>query len=141
MDEFLYFHIIIGDSCYLDNFFLIKTFLFQNMLKIIRFTFIASLFLVFFLSIVPASTIPNFAILSVLSDKLVHALIYFFLGYIGLLSRFEISEIFLVFLIFIFGLIIEIIHFFHPYRYFENLDLLANSIGVTIALLIFRLKK
>ena len=27
-----------------------------------------------------------------------------------------------------------------PYRYFEYLDLLANSIGVTIALLIFRLK-
>ena len=110
------------------------------MLKIIRFTFIASLFLVFFLSIVPASTIPNFAMLSVLSDKLVHALIYFFLGYIGLLSRFEISEILLIFLIFSFGLIIEIIHFFHPYRYFEYLDLLANSIGVTIALLIFRLK-
>ena len=86
-------------------------------------------------------TIPYFAMLSVLSDKLVHALIYFFLGYIGLLSRFEISEILLIFLIFSFGLIIEIIHFFHPYRYFEYLDLLANSIGVTIALLIFRLKK
>ena len=63
------------------------------MLKIIRFTFVISLFLVFFLSIVPASTIPNFALLSVLSDKLVHALIYFFLGYIGLLSRFKVPEL------------------------------------------------
>ena len=110
------------------------------MLKTIRFIFVISLFLVFFLSIVPASTIPNFAALSVLSDKLIHALIYFFLGYIGLLSRFKISELLVIFLIFNFGLIIEIIHFFHPYRYFEYLDLLANSIGVTIALLIFRIK-
>jgi len=43
--------------------------------------------------------------------------------------------------IFIFGLIIELIHYFHPYRYFEYFDLLANLIGVTIALQIFRLKK
>ena len=69
------------------------------MLKTIRFTFVISLFLVFFLSIVPASTIPNFALLSGLSDKLVHALIYFFLGYIGLLSWFKIPELLLVFLI------------------------------------------
>ena len=111
------------------------------MLKTIRFTFVISLFLVFFLSIVPDSAIPNFTLLSVLSDKLVHALIYFFLGYTGLFSRFEIPEILLIFLVFNFGLMIEIIHFFHPYRYFEYLDLLANLIGVTIALLIFRLKK
>jgi VanZ family protein len=39
-----------------------------------------------------------------------------------------------------YGLFIEFIHFFHPYRFFEYLDLLANLIGVTIALLIFELK-
>ena len=34
----------------------------------------------------------------------------------------------------------KLVHFFHPYRFFEYLDLLANLIGVTIALLIFELK-
>ena len=34
-----------------------------------------------------------------------------------------------------------IIHIFHPNRFFEYFDLLANLIGVTIALQIYRFKK
>ena len=111
------------------------------MTTIVRSVFLFSLILVFYLSVVPASEIPNFAIISFISDKVVHGIIYCYLGYIGLKCRFKLSELMLISLIFSFGLIIELIHFFHPYRYFEYFDLLANLIGVTIALLIFRLKK
>ena len=110
------------------------------MINLIRLIFFASLFVVLYLSIVPSFEIPNFASLSFLLDKLVHALIYFYLAYTGLLCRFNISRTMIIVLIFIFGLIIEIIHYYHPYRFFEYLDLLANLIGVTIALLIFKIK-
>ena len=106
-----------------------------------RIIFLISIIIIFCLSVVDASRIPNFAMLSFMSDKFVHALIYFYLALLGLFSRFNISELFLVIIIFMFGLIIEVIHYFHPYRYFEYFDLLANLIGVTIALQIFRLKK
>ena len=106
----------------------------------IRILFFISLFMVFYLSLVPSSYIPRFASLSFLSDKVVHALIYFYLGYIGLLCSFKINREVIICLVFGFGLIIEIIHSYHPFRFFEYLDLLANLIGVTIALLIFRIK-
>ena len=105
-----------------------------------RLIFIASLIIVFYLSVVPASNIPNFAMLSYISDKAAHAVIYSYLAIMGLISKYKLSEFTMIIYIFCFGLIIEIIHIFHPYRFFEYFDLLANLIGVTIALLIFRLK-
>ena len=109
--------------------------------RTLRFIFFISLSLVFYLSLLPASEIPNLAMLSEIFDKLIHVLIYFSLGYLALYCAFKISKHLIIFYVFNFGLIIEIIHFFHPYRYFQFLDLLANLIGVTIALLIFKLKK
>jgi VanZ family protein len=110
-------------------------------LPIVRGIFYFSLLIVFFLSVVNANDIPRFNALSFISDKFIHFLTYFYLTLLGLFSRFNVNELFVVMSIFIFGLIIELIHYFHPYRYFEYFDLLANLIGVTIALQIFRLKK
>ena len=94
----------------------------------------------FSLSVVNADDIPKFNSLSLLSDKLVHLLIYAYLSYVGFMCKFQISNLTLAFSIFIFGAFIELIHFFHPYRYFEYFDLLANLFGVTIAFLINKLK-
>ena len=94
----------------------------------------------FSLSVVNADDIPKFNSLSLLSDKLVHLLIYAYLSYVGFMCKFQISNLTLVFSIFIFGAFIELIHLFHPYRYFEYFDLLANLFGVTIAFLINKLK-
>ena len=110
------------------------------MQALIRIVFLISVIFVFYLSIVNASEIPNIAMLSFVSDKVIHALIYFYLTLLGLFSRFNTNELSMVIIIFVFGLIIELVHYFHPYRYFEYFDLLANLIGVTIALQIFRLK-
>jgi VanZ family protein len=91
-------------------------------------------------SIVPASSIPNIAALSYITDKMIHALIFLYISIIGLNCYFNISKLFLLGLIFSFGLLIEIIHFYHPYRYFEIADLISNLVGILIALIIFNKK-
>ena len=53
-------------------------------------------------------------------------------------SKFEISIIKALTLLFIFGLFIEIIHHYHPYRYFELGDLLANFVGIFMCYLIIK---
>ena len=102
--------------------------------------FLLSLILIMYFSILPASSIPNIAALSFLTDKMIHALIFLYLSFIGLNSYFNISNLWLLVLIFSFGLVIEIIHFYHPYRFFEILDLIANLIGILLALAIFNKK-
>ena len=110
------------------------------MSKAYKLIFFLSIFVIFYFSVVPAFTIPNIAALSFLTDKAIHFLIFLYLSSIGLLSRFKFSNIYLLIAIFSFGLLIEIIHFYHPYRYFELADLVANSLGILLASLIFRKK-
>ena len=110
------------------------------MSKAYKLIFFLSIFIIFYFSVVPASDIPNIALLSFLTDKVIHFLIFLYLSLIGLLSRFKFSNIYLLIAIFSFGLLIEIIHFYHPYRYFELADLAANSLGILLASLIFRKK-
>jgi VanZ family protein len=105
-----------------------------------RSIFFLSLVIVFYLSLVPATAIPNIAALDFLSDKLMHALIFLFLSFVGLKCHFSISKIFLLTMIFSFGLTIEVIHYYHPYRFFEIADLIANLIGILAALVIFNKK-
>ena len=105
-----------------------------------RSVFFLSLIIIFYLSIVPASDIPNIAALDFLSDKLIHTLIFLFLSFIGLKCYFNISKIFLLSMIFSFGFTIEVIHYYHPHRFFEIADLIANLIGILAALVIFNKK-
>ena len=105
-----------------------------------RINFFLSLLLVMYFSVVPASSIPNIAALSFLTDKMIHALIFLYLSFIGLNCYFDISKLLLLGMIFSFGLVIEIIHFYHPYRFFEIPDLIANFIGILFALVIFNKK-
>ena len=105
-----------------------------------RLTFFLSLLIVFNLSIVPAAAIPNIAALNFLSDKLIHGLIFLFISFVGLKCHFNISKTFLLIMIFSFGFMIEVIHYYHPYRFFEIADLIANLIGILTALVIFNKK-
>ena len=105
-----------------------------------RLVFFSSLVAVFILSIVNANEIPRINALGFLTDKAIHLVIYLYLALIGLMCSFKTRKIVLIFYIFMFGLFIEIIHIFHPNRFFEYFDLLANLIGVTIALQIYRFK-
>ena len=110
-------------------------------MKYIRLIFYFSLLVVFILSTVNADVIPRFNSLSMLSDKLVHLSIYAYHCFVGCICKFKISILNFAIYIFLFGAFIELIHYFHPNRYFEYFDLLANLFGVTIALLINKLKK
>ena len=105
-----------------------------------RLVFFSSLIAVFILSIVNANEIPRINALGFVTDKVIHFIIYLYLALIGLMCSFKIRKILLIFYVFLFGFFIEIIHIFHPNRFFEYLDLLANLIGVTIALQIYRFK-
>ena len=105
-----------------------------------RSIFSLSLIIVFYLSIVPAAAIPSIAALDFLSDKLMHLLIFLFLSFVGLNCDFNTSKIFLLTMISSFGLTIEVIHYYHPYRFFEIADLIANLIGILAALVIFNKK-
>ena len=99
-----------------------------------RINFFLSLLLVMYFSAVPSSSIPF------LTDKMIHALVFLYLSFIGLNCYFDISKLMLLGMIFSFGLVIEIIHFYHPYRFFEIPDLIANLIGILMALAIFNKK-
>src|SRR6056300_649386 len=110
------------------------------MKKLYRIIFCLSLLLILFFSIIPASSIPNIAALSFLTDKMIHALIFLYLSFLGLNSYFNLSKLLLLGLIFTFGFAIEIIHFYHPYRFFEIADLISNLIGILLALFIFNKK-
>src|SRR5210317_2567924 len=99
-----------------------------------RIIFCLSLLLILFFSVIPASSIPNIAALSFLTDKMIHALIFLYLSFLGLNCYFNLSKIFLLGLVFAFGLVIEIIHFYHPYILFEIADLVSNLIVLLFAL-------
>ena len=109
-------------------------------MNLIRLVFFSSLVAVFILSIVNANEIPRINALGFITDKVIHFIIYLYLALIGLMCSFKIRKIVLIFYVFLFGFFIEIIHIFHPNRFFEYFDLLANLIGVTIALQIYRFK-
>ena len=109
-------------------------------MNLTRLVFFSSLVAVFILSIVNANEIPRINALGFVTDKVIHFIIYLYLALIGLMCSFKIRKIVLIFYVFLFGFFIEIIHFFHPNRFFEYFDLLANLIGVTIALQIYRFK-
>jgi len=103
------------------------------MILVIRGTFFLSIILIFYLSLIPASELEFFSALSFIGDKISHGVIFFYLAILGMFCNFKIKNQILMVIIFSFGLTIEIVHYFHPYRYFEWTDLLANFLGITLA--------
>lgn len=108
--------------------------------KAYKIIFFLSLVIIMLLSLVPSSSIPNIAALSFLTDKGIHFLLFLYLSLLGLFCRFKISNFLLLTTIFSFGLLIEVIHFYHPYRYFEIADIVANSLGILLASYFFQKK-
>ena len=108
------------------------------------------LFLIWFLFILIVSIYPGNLIGLILKgdpttypggDKVSHFISYFLLGSLAFLS-FEKSKKFknrVLFLI-LFSLIMEFLHLFIHNRFYENLDLVMNFLGIIIGLSIFQLK-
>ena len=104
----------------------------------LRGIFFISIILIFYLSLVPASVLEFFIGLSFIGDKISHGVIFFYLAKLGMFCNFKIKSQILMVIIFSFGLTIEIVHYFHPYRYFEWADLLANFLGIILAGAIYK---
>ena len=103
----------------------------------LRGTFFLSLVLIFYLSLVPSKNLDLFNALTFMGDKISHTVIFFYLSLLGMFCNFKIKYYVLMATIFTFGLTIEIIHYFHPYRYFEWADILANFVGIIFARAIY----
>ena len=103
----------------------------------LRVAFFISRIFIFYLSLIPASELEFFKALSFIGDKISHGVIFFYISILGMFCDFKIKYYIFMAIIFSFGLTIEIIHYVHPYRYFEWADLLANSIGIILARLIY----
>ncbi len=74
-------------------------------------------------------------------DKLSHFVSYFFLGLLAFLSfgknrKFKSIVIFLI----LFSLLMEVLHLYIPSRFYENLDLVMNFLGLIVGLFLFKLK-
>ena len=108
------------------------------MMLVIRGTFFLSIIFIFYLSLIPASELKFFSALSFIGDKISHGVIFFYIALLGMFCNFEIKNHLLMVIIFSFGLTIEIVHYFHPYRYFEWADLLANFLGIILARTIYK---
>ena len=108
------------------------------MILVVRGTFFISIILIFYLSLIPASELKFFSVLSFIGDKISHGLIFFYISILGMFCDFKIKYYIFMAIIFSFGLTIEIIHYFHPYRYFEWADLLANFLGIILARTIYK---
>ena len=107
------------------------------MILALRGTFFISITLIFYLSLIPASELEFFNALSFIGDKISHGIIFFYIALLGMFCNFKIKNHILIAIIFSFGLTIEIVHYFHPFRYFELADLLANFLGIILARLIY----
>mgnify|MGYP001196345506 CR=1 FL=1 len=107
------------------------------MTQALRGIFFISLILIFCISLVPPSELDYFNALSFLGDKISHSVIFFYISLLGMFCNLKIKYLSFMAIIFSFGLTIEVIHYFHPFRYFEWTDLLANFIGIILARAIY----
>ena len=99
-------------------------FIYNNWLVITIALSVVIIFFSFF-SITPPSTIQN-------TDKYLHTAAYFFLSFSASVRK-PTNYILIFIYFFFFGIVIELVQ---PYfaRYFELLDILANSLGVFLAI-------
>ena len=104
------------------------------MLILFRFSFFSLSILLFSASIVTIENFSDSIFTTGAIDKFLHFFVFFALTILGLLSKFKIHNLLIIAFLFSLGLALEIIHFFHPYRVFELLDIVANTLGILTGL-------
>ena len=125
----------------------IKFIMKNNALKLIKYLYYLSLIALFILYLFPGSLIgylfygdfgkqPDL-IPNPIGTSINHALAFFYLSILGLIScirdkSFNQTLIFLIFL----SIILELSHYFIPNRSFELLDLFGNLLGALLAIII-----
>ena len=119
----------------------------NNALKMIKYLYYFSLVALFALYLFPGSLIgyllygdfgkqPDF-IPNPIGTSINHALAFFYLSVIGLVSCLRDKSFYkiIIFLTFV-SIVLELSHYFVPNRSFQFLDLIANLLGVILAIFI-----
>ena len=119
----------------------------NNVLKMIKYLYYFSLIALFALYLFPGSLIgyllygdfgkqPDF-IPNPIGTSINHALAFFYLSVIGLVSCLRDKSFYkiIIFLTFV-SIVLELSHYFVPNRSFQFLDLIANLLGVILAIFI-----
>jgi len=104
--------------------------LISNNLKILS---IAFGMLIFILSIAQIGSSEA----SLINDKVLHFFAYLFLAGLVLEARTKTKVFYLMIVIFLMGVLIEIIQGNLGLRYFEYMDIIANSLGILAGFLIY----
>ena len=105
---------------------------------LLKILFWSVLFFVSFLSLVDTTKIVDTPLLSF--DKVLHFGIYSFLNVLLLIAyNKNFSMLFLSITLFVYGILIEVIQNQTTYRTAELVDILANSCGILIGALIFKI--
>lgn len=99
-----------------------------------RFSFFSLSILLISASVLSIEYLDDSIFTSGAADKFLHFFAFFALTTLGLLSKFKIKTLLMITLLFILGIVLETIHFFHPYRVFELLDIVANTLGILAGL-------
>ena len=122
----------------------------NNIFSIIKYLFYFSLIILLIIYLFPGSLIgyilygnigrqPDF-ILNPIGTSINHLIFFFYLSVLGFIFRNNQTKFINSFsFLFLISIILELLHFFIPNRAFELIDLYANSLGVLLAYLIFKL--
>ncbi|MBI9069677.1 MAG: VanZ family protein [Salinivirgaceae bacterium] len=101
------------------------------------------LFVIIFLSLSPPSQFPEITLFPE-ADKIIHLLMYLGLGWLVMWAFFNIKlskalRIFLLFSVPVWGVIMELMQLcMNQGRYFSWFDILANFLGASLGVLIYR---
>ena len=124
----------------------------NNIFPIIKYLFYFSLIILLILYLFPGSLIgyilygnlgrqPDF-IPNPIGTSVNHLIFFFYLSILGFIFRSHQRKFINSFsFLFLISIILELLHYFIPNRAFEINDLYANSLGVLLAYLIFKLFK
>ncbi len=103
--------------------------------KLLRIIFFISIISVYILCILPVNNISPVQFEGL--DKVVHACIFLYLSVLLFLCKFTSSKHFYqFFFLFLFGVIIELTQYFLPWRSFEILDIIFDTLGILLGIIL-----
>ena len=118
----------------------------KKFITLYKFLFLIWFFFIFIVSVYPGNLIGLILFGDPTTypggDKINHFISYFILGLLSFFS-FKNSHKFksIIYLLISFSILIELSHLLIPNRFYENLDLIMNFVGLISGIFIFNLKK
>jgi VanZ family protein len=118
----------------------------KKLIVFFKITFFIWLFFIFIISVYPGNLIGLFLKGDPTTypggDKISHFISYLALSILGVLALdFKKKGKVIIIFMTLFAIIMEVVHLYIPNRYYENLDLVMNILGIYCGLVFFYLKR